>query len=84
MTESESVALPLGDTPIWMTGNIIAESAGFVKNFFKFLPLSDKFFQRGGENEVFPGAFHTIPISVCPDFLRFMCFFRRRDSYILL
>ena len=34
MTESESVALPLGDTPL--TDDIIAELSSFVNSFFDF------------------------------------------------
>ena len=35
MTESESVALPLGDAPIFATVYIIADLAGFVNRFWK-------------------------------------------------
>ena len=35
MSESESDALPLGDTPIFRTRSIIAERNRFVKGFFK-------------------------------------------------
>ena len=35
MTESESVALPLGDAPIFSTLHIIADLAGFVNRFCK-------------------------------------------------
>ena len=43
MTESESVALPLGDAPIFSPLHIIADLAGFVNRFCKkvlqnFLP----------------------------------------------
>ena len=37
MTESESVALPLGDAPIFSTVYIIADEEGFVKPFFQNL-----------------------------------------------
>ena len=42
MTESESVALPLGDAPIFSTDDIIADNLQFVKGFFK---KSWKFFK---------------------------------------
>ena len=35
MTESESVALPLGDAPLLSTDDIIAHSPSFVKGFLK-------------------------------------------------
>ena len=35
MTESESVALPFGDTPMKLTINIIWRKNGFVNNNFK-------------------------------------------------
>ena len=39
MTESESVALPLGDAPISSTLDIIPQKAGFVKRFLKKIDL---------------------------------------------
>ena len=35
MTESESVALPLGDAPLISTDDIIADNLEFVKGFLK-------------------------------------------------
>ena len=35
MTESESVALPLGDAPLISTDDIIADNFEFVKGFLK-------------------------------------------------
>ena len=47
MSESESDALPLGDTPIFRTKDIIAKAARFVKGFFKKNFLSnEKFCQK--------------------------------------
>ena len=55
MSESESDALPLGDAPIFSTGDIIADNREFVNrflekswNFFKNIFLG-KTAPRGGE-----------------------------------
>ena len=43
MTESESVALPLGDAPIFSTLHIIAEKKSFVNTYFQLF-LKNLFF----------------------------------------
>ena len=55
MTESESVALPLGDAPLLLTGDIIAHSFAFVKGFLK---KSLKFFSLFFEFPVLLGRGH--------------------------
>ena len=45
MTESESVALPLGDTPISSYQYILADIADYIKHF---LYLFQKIFNAGG------------------------------------
>ena len=55
MTESESVALPLGDAPLLLTGDIIAHSFAFVKGFLK---KSLKFFSIFFESPILLGRGH--------------------------
>ena len=45
MTESESVALPLGDAPLISTDDIIADNLEFVKGFLKKSLKNFKLFQ---------------------------------------
>ena len=51
MTESESVALPLGDAAL--TNRIIADGAEIVKGVFQ------KPFDAGRKSSLFAGAFHA-------------------------
>ena len=46
MTESESVALPLGDTPIYLTIDIISNFSSFVNPFSKIFSPPEKFMRR--------------------------------------
>ena len=46
MTESESVALPLGDAPIFSTLHIIAENASIVNTYFELFSKKYSFLPK--------------------------------------
>ena len=59
MTESESVALPLGDAPIFSTVIIIAENSAIVNSNFQLFERIYSFFQKNrkkSQNLLYNGA----------------------------